>query len=265
MSRRTSTRSYVRAATVPLFTLLLSTWTMATRAQVNVESLRKSVAANGIGGKLNTSIATYRGNTNGIELGASGLVGGGNKRHLAYLNASGRYSHVGSKVTVARAFSHARYNYRLIPLLALEVLGQLEKDRAPRIALRTLLGAGVRSTLSEDKQFAAYWGGTYLFEHNQLLRDHIAVRPATVHRFSSYLTAVTTLPNAGAILSSTLYCQPRLGDLEDIRLLWEASLSFDLAPYLTAGIHAKYRYETPVIAGVKSGDLTVLNTIGLKL
>lgn len=248
---------------------ILSLWVVclgaaSAQAQVNVESLRQSVASSGVGGKLNLSVASYRGNTDGTELGASGLVGGSWGRHMAYINASGRYSKFGGNVGVARSFGHARYNFALLPWLAVEALAQLERDRSTKIKLRTLLGTGLRSRLANSENFSAYAGMAYLGEYNRLLQQLVAVRPSTVHRLGTYLTAVASMPGAGGSLSSTLYFQPRLGRWSDVRLLWESSLSFDFAPHLSAGFHAKYRYETPVIAEVQSNDLTLTNTLGLK-
>ena len=107
-------------------------------AQVNVEVLRNELKKSGFGAKIDTSLDTYLGNTEGSSAGLSALVGVASEPHMAYLNASGNYSHLGGDTQVANAFVHARYNLHLAESLWGELFGQLESDRFRRIELREL-------------------------------------------------------------------------------------------------------------------------------
>lgn len=232
-------------------------------AQVNVEVLRSSLKASGVGGKLDISVATYHGNTRGTNLGASGLVGVSGGAHLAYAHANGRYSHLGGDVQVANYFAHLRYNYQLAPRLWGEVLAQAESDRFRRLQLRQLLGAGPRFAVFDEPAVALYYGVTYLFEYNRLGAGQPAVRPDVVHRLGNYLSVVLELEDARAVASTTLYYQPRVDDVADYRLLCVSSLDFRVAGHLSAGIHTTLRRESPVPADLEAFDLTVTNSLGL--
>jgi hypothetical protein len=219
----------------------------------------------GVGGKLDVSIATYQGNTRGTNLGASGLIGLGEKPHLAYVHATGRYTNLGGEVSVANYFAHLRYNYELAPRLAAEALAQAESDRFRRLRLRQLLGFGARSTALNQPAAAVYYGITYLFEYNRLAGSDEPVRPDIVHRLGNYVSAVLEIEDARAVATTTLYYQPRIDALDDYRLLWVTSLEFRIVGHLSAGIHTTLRQENPVPAGVRPLDLTVTNTLGLTL
>lgn len=234
-------------------------------AQVNVESLRTSLEESGVGGKIDISIATYQGNTQGTNLGASGLLGVSAGPHLAYAHANGRYAHMAGEVQVANYFAHLRYNYRLAPAIWAETLAQAESDRFRRLELRQLLGAGGRFAVLAREAIAVYYGLTYLFEYNRLGEGQPTVRPDVVHRLGNYLSAVLELEDARAVASTTLYYQPRLDAPKDYRLLCVSSLEFRVTGHLRAGIHATLRGEQPVPANLEGMDLTVTNTLGLIL
>lgn len=258
--------SHLRARWVAVaLWLVVGLWGAAASAQVNVEVLRRSLTQSDFGGKVDVSVATYQGNTQGTNLGASGLIGVQTGPHLAYANASGRYAHLGGEVSVANYFGHLRYNYRLAAPLWAEALAQAEGDRFRRLQLRQLLGAGIRWAALDSPGLAAYYGLTYLLEYNRLSKDEVPVRPDVVHRLGNYLSAVMELDDARATFSTTLYYQPRIDAPKDFRLLWVSSLDFKVAGHLNAGINATVRYENPVLRDLKSHDITVINTLGLTL
>lgn len=234
-------------------------------AQVNVEVLRSSLAELGAGGKIDISVATYQGNTQGTNLGASFLFGVSDDRHLAYAHANGRYSHMGGDVQVANYFAHLRYNYRFAPSLWGEALLQAESDRFRRLQLRQLAGTGVRLAVLNRLNGALNYGLTYLFEYNRLGADQVPVRPDVVHRLGQYVSAVVDIEDARAVATTTLYYQPRLDAWRDYRMLWVSSLEFKVVGHLSAGIHGTVRRENPVLAGLKAMDVTVTNTLGLTL
>jgi hypothetical protein len=245
--------------------LAIGAWSGDAGAQVNVEALRRSLSETGFGGKLEASLATYQGNTQGTNLGASGLIGARAGRHLVYAHASGRYAHLGGEVSVANYFAHLRYNYQLAEPLWTEALAQAQSDRFRRLELRQLLGAGLRWAAFDTPELSVYYGLTYLFEYNRLGAEEVLVRPDVVHRLGNYLSAVLELEDARAVASTTLYYQPRFDALDDYRVLWVSSLDFRITGRLGAGINATVRHENPVLRDLKSLDLTVINTLGLTL
>jgi uncharacterized protein DUF481 len=248
--------------------LLLSLTLMvpaAAHAQVNVESLRKQLTDQGVHGKLGGSITTYSGNTMGTELGASTLVGYREGAELVYFTANANYANLGGEVKVANGFAHFRYNHTLSERVAFEAFTQGESDRFRRLRLRTLAGTGLRFRVAESEAAALFYGVSYMYEHTTLgasVADR-PVRPAEVHRMNNYAALLIVLEPGRATLTNTLYCQPRLDDFRDLRLLDILSLDVTVTGVITASLQATLRYESPVPEPIKPADLTVKNTLGV--
>jgi hypothetical protein len=234
-------------------------------AQVNVETLRSSLAEEGVGGRAKVSVTTNSGNTRGISLGGSLLFGVSSGRHLGYLSASGVYTRLGGSVDAANSFVHARYNYRLVERVWAEVFAQAEADRFRRLTLRQVSGIGPRVAVVQAESMALFVGALHLVEYNRLQAGEVPVRPDWVHRLGSYASFVGTYEAAHATLTTTLYYQPRYADPDDWRMLWVSALEFSINELLTAGLSATLRHESPVADGLKKRDLTFVNTLGLTL
>jgi uncharacterized protein DUF481 len=232
---------------------------------VNVEGLRKSLTQSGVHGKLGGSITTYNGNTTGTELGGAALVGYREGRHLVYLNTSANYSNMGGDVRVANAFLHFRYNYSFSELVAGELFAQSESDRFRRLRLRSLFGAGPRFTILQGDTVSLFYGLSYMFEHTTL-GDSVAdrpVRPNDVHRLNNYAALLVVLDPGRAQLANTIYFQPRVDDLRDMRLLDVLSLEVSIVGQISASLQGTLRYESPVPQPLKRADLMVKNMLGL--
>lgn len=234
------------------------------KAQVNVEVLRNDLKKSGFGGKIDTSFDTYLGNTQGSSAGLSTLLGVASEPHLAYLNGSGNYSHLGGETQVANAFLHVRYNLRLTSFMWGELFGQLESDRFRRIALRELAGIGPRFALVDTDQIGVYYGAAYMLEHTKLRADTEPIRPATVHRFSNYASIGISSSDDRVEFSQTIYYQPRFDAFDDYRLLSISSLDIEITDLITTGILATFRFEDPTPSGVERGDFSLKNTLGLQ-
>ncbi|MEI9947879.1 MAG: DUF481 domain-containing protein [Pseudomonadota bacterium] len=114
------------------------------QAQVNVEPLRQQVTARKFGARINASVTTYAGNTQGVVFGGAALLGGRSKRNFGYLDLSGDYTRLSGVVSVAKWFVHLRHNFQINPDLWWEEYAQLESDRFRRVTLRELVGTGPR-------------------------------------------------------------------------------------------------------------------------
>ncbi len=242
-------------------------WVAPAAAQVNVETLRSSLAEEGFGGSADGSLTSYRGNTEGLALGGQTLIGVSSGAHLAYFNAVGSYSQIGGSVQVAKSFVHARYNYEIAKWFWGEAFVQAESDRQRRVAVRQLAGFGPRAALAQEPQFALYVGILHLIEYNRMRGDWVPVRPDWVQRLGTYAALVYEADVGAddqATFTSTAYYQPRYDELADYRVLWVSSIDFTIGARLRAGINATVRHESPVAETLKKGDLTVVNTLGVK-
>ncbi len=257
-------RSLLMMALMALMASALA-WPRRALGQVNVEGLRKALNAPGVHGSLNGTLTTYGGNTMGTELGGAALLGYREARQLVYLSTNANYSNLGGEVQVSNAFAHFRYNYALGPSVAAELFTQGESDRFRRLRLRALVGVGARFTLIEGEAGALFYGVSYMYEHTTLAASiaDAPVRPADVHRVNNYAALLIVLEPGRAVLGNTVYFQPRLDDLRDLRLLDVLALDVTVTGRLSASLQATLRYESPVPEGIKRADLMVKNMLGI--
>jgi Protein of unknown function, DUF481 len=245
---------------------VVALWLLAaTRAaaQVNVEGLRKELSGDGVLGRVNGSLTSYRGNTVGLELGVTGFVAWRSAPHLAFASTAANYSHLGGADQVANAFAHLRYVRALEDWVSAETFVQAENDRFRSLRLRALVGLGLRFALLDQETVGLYYGASYMFEHDTLKATVVPVRPAEVHRFNNYASLVFVLDPKRATLSNTIYVQPRFDDVRDLRLLDDVSFDVTVTGRVSAGVHASLRWESPVRSPVKRADLVVKNTLGV--
>lgn len=232
-------------------------------AQVNVEGLRKELSGDGVLGKINGSLTSYTGNTTGLELGLAGLLGWRSAAHLAYSSLAVNYSHLGGEVQVANAFVHVRYAHAFRDWIASEIFAQAENDRFRSLRLRALFGLGPRFTVLDQEVVGLFYGISYMYEHDELDGASPRVRPSNVHRLSNYASLVVVLEPKRAVLSNTVYVQPRFDAPGDLRLLGVFSFDVIVTGQLSAGVHATLRHENPVQNGIKPTDFMVKNTLGV--
>src|SRR3954470_16187320 len=140
--------------------VVLATSSVA-RAQVNDEELRRTLKEHPTFLWLDGALVGRAGNTETTTF--SGSIFGGVTRdpHLFFAKASADYGQGAGVTNVARWLIHARYNYRLSSLLALEALSQAQHDRFRRLAVRDLYGAGLRFVPYEDDEVELFFGTTY--------------------------------------------------------------------------------------------------------
>ncbi|MEZ4372774.1 MAG: DUF481 domain-containing protein [Polyangiaceae bacterium] len=250
-------------------------WSSLASAQVDTEALRRKLGSlqsdregehtRSVAAKLDGSIKAYGGNTDGVVWGASLQLAGRTGRHLAFLAATGDYSHLDGETQVKRSFAHARYNYELSEGLWWELFAQLESNKFIAVRLRELVGTGPRVQLFHADQLHAFFGTAYMLEHTELASDVTPPdRPALVHRSSNYLT-FSWLVDERVSLVSTTYYQPRFDQPSDYRLFSQLSADFGVTPVLKAGMSLMLRYDSLPPGGVESTDWSVVNTLGLEL
>jgi hypothetical protein len=232
-------------------------------AQVNVEPLRQQVARSGFGVRARASLASYAGNTQGVILGSSALVGVGRGRHHGYAVLSGDYTDLNSVVSVAKWFAHARYNYELYDWLWWEQYAQIESDRFRRVVLRELVGTGPRFGLFRSEQLELFYGASYMLEHIDLNSDDPSARgQGTFHRLSNY-ASITVRVHERILLSSVTYAQPRFDRPSDITVLSVNAAEFTVTRKLASRVDATMRYDSVVPSDVRPADLELKSSLEL--
>ncbi len=230
-------------------------------AQVNVEPLRQQLSEDGLGGRVQASVAGYAGNTDGVVLGSGAFVGWRGSRHVAYAVLTGDYTKLNGEVSVAKWFAHLRHNYRLLPWLFWEEYAQIDSDRFRRVTLRQLLGTGPRFQLLDSETAQLFYGASYMYEHTQLASDTENERgQGSAHRFSNYL-AVTVRCDERISLSSVAYVQPRFDRPADLRVLSVSSADFTITDRLHSRLDVVVRYGSRVPPDIERADLELKNSL----
>lgn len=235
------------------------------RAQVNAEALRSTLKKNPSFLWLEGALAGRAGNTKTMTFTGSIFGGLTKEPHLAFLRASADYGEASGATTVARWLAHARYNYRVNALVALEALAQAQHDRFRRLEVRDLYGGGLRFSLYNENDAELFAGTTYLFEHETL--NSVPGSPLTNdvwHRSSNYLgynVKVASMVESNAVT----YVQPRWDKPSDFRVLSEAFLTVTITKILAARVGGSFWYDSDPPFGVGRFDAEIKNSLIVKL
>jgi hypothetical protein len=234
-------------------------WSATAQAQVNVEPLRRQLKEDGWGGRVQASVATYAGNTEGVILGSGAFFGARGQRSVVYTTLSGDYARLNGAVSVAKWFAHGRYNYELSSFSWWELYGQIESDRFRRVALREVVGTGPRVALLQTEAVELFYGVSYMYEHQDYSTDELDP-DRTAHRVSNYL-AVTVKAQDRIVLSNVTYAQPRLTRFKDIDILSVSSADFTVTKRLHSRLDAVVRYSSVVPGDIQRFDLEFKNSL----
>jgi hypothetical protein len=234
-------------------------------AQINAETLRRSLDHDGVSGALEGSLTGRTGNTEGIVAGGTVQLAFVSQPHSGFLYARGDYVHLGGATQVARSFVHVRGNEQLAPWLYWELFGQMQQDEFLRLRLRSLAGTGPRVRLFADAEWSLYVGSAYMIEREEVSAgssDGVGEgrSATTAHRWSNYL-ALSYKASDLVTLTSTTYVQPRLDDFGDLRSLEEASLVINVSKRIATKLGCTLRYDRRPPTGVKPTDVEVRNSL----
>jgi hypothetical protein len=246
--------------------LTIAVPTIATTAagQVNVEPLRDEVGDNQLGGRAQLTFSGRVGNTQGMTLGSSGILGGRTGRHFGFVAASGDYQRSSGATDVEKYFAHARYNLHVVDPLIWEVFAQAEHDRFQRLSLRELLGTGPRFELIDDETVSLAVATAYMLELEALTaEDPYPEEDKISHRSSSYATLLIA-PDDRVSFEIVCFYQPRFDDPRDFRFSSTTTMEFSIVSILTAQIGTTSRYDSHPPGGVGRFDLEVKNALGVK-
>lgn len=234
-------------------------------AQVNAEALRSTLKQNPRFLWLQSSLNGNTGNTNTITYSGAAFGGLTSLPHLAFARGSADFGAASGKTNVAKWVAHARYNYEILEILALEAFAQVQHDRFRRLNIRDLYGLGLRAILYADKENELFFGSAYMLEHEVIGAIPEAGGTNDIwHRSSNYLgfnVAISPIVTA----STVLYFQPRFDRLPDFRILSDSVVAFTITKLLSAGISANLWYDNRPPALVHTYDLAIKNSLIFKL
>jgi Protein of unknown function, DUF481 len=254
-----------RRALPALSLALLLSIPAAARAQVNVEALRSDLEAHPLYFALQASFAGHVGNTNGAEGIGAAFAGATIGPHLMFVKGQGDYAEYSGKATIAKAFGHARYNYRFLPFLFGEAFIQVEENQFQRLALREVDGLGVRFGLVQRRDVQVYYGTAWLLDYEKLSDTEAPLGTILgphwfAQRWGNYL-AVGWKMNDRARISDAFYVQPRVNGFSDFRLLDDASFAMDIDKRFSAKVECQVHYNSAPPSSVLPLDVDTITSL----
>jgi hypothetical protein len=231
----------------------------AAQGQVNTERMR-ALDVEGVRTTLGGDVALQSGTVDLFEIGATARVDARRAPHYAFLAGELRYGIKGDTPFRDRTFGHLRYNYELGPWLVGEAFTQLERDGFARLQLRTLVGGGLRVQYVGTDAVKVFQGTTPMYEYENLEGTGLVDHPATVStvRWSNYLNVRLRFAE-GTHLIGTVYVQPRLDAVGDVRVLHQATLAVDVTEHVRLQAEFNLSYDRRPPDGVEPLDLALRN------
>lgn len=243
-----------------LAALMMLTTSVGHAQIVNVQgAIAKPPVENGIEGRVALKLGWTEGNAPSFDVGGSGSVVWKHDDSLTLAMVSGEYGSAMHVVNTKKTFAHLRERYTLSSRWRWEAFAQHEYDRFRRLSFRALLGTGPALQIIDDENHSLLVGAAYMLDVEKL--DKRVGEPdsgvrMTEHRASTYVTGRQRI-TADVSFVQTIYAQPRLDELDNYRLLADASLIVQLSERiaLTDGFVASYDSRPP--EQVKRWDTTL--------
>ena len=258
-----------RALLLPLLSLALLLTAPCARAQVNVEALRSDLDAHPLFFAVQASFAGHVGNTEGAEAIGAAFAGATFGRHLMFVKGQGDYAEYSGKPSIAKAFGHARYNFRVLPVLFLEAFVQIEENQFQRLALRQVDGLGARVGIVQRSDVQLFYGTAWMLDYEKLSDTDAPLGTILgphwfAQRWNSYL-AVGWKLNERARLTDAFYIQPRVNGFSDFRLLNDASFVMDIDKRFSAKVDCQVHYNSTPPSRVLPLDVDTLTSLVITL
>lgn len=259
---------------VGLTALVTLLWSAGAQAQVNTEAMLSDGRSDPWSIYADFSVSLKRGNTDSARstIGAGGrrltlfddpnLPVGGEPWFRDRFMVSGSWAIEQSRRvrTDHVGFLHARWTRMWIPKVGHEIFAQGNYAEFNRVNRRLLLGGGVRVVVFNDS-LAQFWFGTGLFAEEEDF-DLSNVEDAGNYpsrrlnaRWSSYATLKVNAFDQKIIFTNTLYAQPTLADLGDIRVLYEGRLTARIYKSFAISFNSTINYDSTPVPGVRRTDI----------
>jgi putative salt-induced outer membrane protein YdiY len=233
-------------------------------AIVNVEQAIIGRPAEGLHTTLDLLASGASGNTDKSAVNVNLLSLWQHGANTEYLQVRYAYGKSNGKTDTDNAFVHLRHRTAIGENWGVEEFVQTGRDRFARLARRTLLGGGLRSTLFEEEQKSALYlglGAFYEWERLNYVPGTTDVLRKQLWRANSYLIWKRQF-NEQVRFNNTLYYQPALADTANYRVLEQALMLVKLDENLDFKVSLDVAYNSQPPQTVKKRD--VLYSTGLQ-
>jgi len=212
---------------------------------VNIERLRGNETPQGFSGRVEFELSSSSGNVDLQTIDLSVRTDYLGRTNLVFLLLQGDVGWESGDRFQDEGLIHLRFTRQAHELVWPELFTQFDFNHSRLLALRALVGGGLRVRLIRGDEVQVALGTAYMLEHERLDREEGAAQgnEVTVHRWSSYLS-MTGAFGEGLGGSLTAYVQPRLDALGDTRILTEAQLSADILGPISVTLSFRLRYDS---------------------
>lgn len=223
-------------------------------AQVNTEALRLSRRESGLSGNISVSFSIDLGNSNLTEFEMNpDLVWRGGRHRVFSINELTSIS-TDSGSILNKGFSHLRYNFDPTRKYIPELFLQAQYDHSRKLSQRYLAGGGLRIVAVRAQNFFLAFGITGMYEREELSTGEIT----NIARASDYVSVKMKKKDL-LTYSFTLYVQPAISDIEDVRILFGSELSVAISKRLSLKTELEYLHDSKPPEDTKQYDLSIDN------
>lgn len=236
------------------------------QAQVNTEWMRRDEGSEGTHARMTLGTTVEQGNSDVLDIVASGRVDGRFRWIYSFLVGSYRRSLSRGDAFRNNAFIHLRVALPLdtTGFLRAELFGQKQFDDFLQLSDRNLVGSGARIRLVDvpidSVALLVHLGIGGMFE-SESTTEPVTTRTDLV-RSTNYLTlSLRTTPLT--TLLATAYYQPSIVRLHDFRLLVDGSMTVQMSTLLSIFVAVNYRFDNEPHADLKKYDVKITNGLSV--
>jgi hypothetical protein len=224
-------------------------------AQVDIESLRREGATEGVAGTVGGDLTLKTGNTDLVQTDLHARLDWVRGRSTTLVVGEGGLGLLSNENFSSSGLLHVRQTRWLGDRVAPEAYAQINYDRPLLLDFRALVGAGLRLRLSGGDWGALGAGVSVMREHERLDLPPGATHGDRTRRFRNSTFVTVRLVGGDALLvSSTAYLQPALDDLGDLRVLQNLGVAASITNRLALTVTFDLRYDSGPPDGLAALD-----------
>jgi|GEM_PF-1346794 len=238
--------------------LLFSTSSFAI---TNIESERLNNAEEGTTGSMSLSMDGKVGSSDKIALGSALKLIRAYRRDELIAILSRDYAEVDDEVNTDESFVHLRYLTKRTPNWGHEVFVQHEEDRFNVITRRSLIGAGMRYTLTpKPDQHQANHIGFGAFHEEEFYEESSNQANDKNVRLNLYWAYKNQLSD-NSLYTSTFYFQPNIDELGDEKGIWQNALTISVTTTISLSLTWDVKHDTQAPEGEDNTETTYKNVL----
>lgn len=222
---------------------------------VNIENRRIYDDTLGWSGSLDGNLSVLQNKEMLINGGFRPRVQFKAKRNYILLLTDWFYSKSPSAVYANSGMVHLRYARRFHSRLQekkspwkWESYAQIQYNQLLDQRLRALAGTGLRWKAIDNLKWRVFFGSSAFFEHEELRSSKVVLEGV---RWSNYLSFFAAFSKELS-LTSTVYAQPLISDLEDARFMGQFTLSVNIFKRIDLRFEYNHFYDAMPPEGVRN-------------